>query len=78
MRLIKIGNEIINLENVSNIKFYPQPNEPSIFIYLMSHYDPEDVGDCLDFKGDLALRIWEFLCREAIDVEVPTSNPWKD
>ncbi len=77
MRLIKIGNQIINIDNVANVVFSDNP-DPKIQIWLTSFESADTGGDVIKIIGDLALKTWSVLCRQSVDVEVPTSNPWRD
>ncbi len=74
MRLIKIGNEIINLDNVSYVYFDENPAKLTFWLVSIGR-ETESVGDVIIIDGEFALKTWSFLCRESINVEVPTSNP---
>ncbi len=77
MRLVKIGDKIVNMDNVSCAFF--DGSQVKLKFWLTSiGAEVESVGDVINIDGDLAIKTWAFLCRESINVEVPASNPWKD
>jgi hypothetical protein len=76
MRLIKIGNKIVNLDNVSSVLFI-ENSKPCLTFYMKSMED--SAADQVNVKDDLAVKAWAILCKLSVDVEVPgVSNPWGD
>ncbi len=74
MRLIKIGNKIINLDSISNVTFIEQP-KPNLTLWFNTSSGTQSET----IKDDLAVKTWAVLCKLAVDIEIPgASNPWKD
>jgi hypothetical protein len=69
MRLIRHGNEVINLDHMTRSKFSGSDLKLTV---TMTDKSTEV------FIGDLAVKVFAILCQQALNAEIPTSNPWKD
>ena len=64
MKLLKIGNEIVNLDHVTKVK---RENTQTV-IYLTAMGGAE-IANCVHVKGPPAEKVWKFFC-SVIDLDL--------